>query len=248
MRALVLNNKDNMNTLHEIFALDDPMMPETPQQAILLLKTFKYRGTAPRFVPQAIWDRAGIDEYPTLDDDARMVYSSTPVSASKPLVEQMLQQLVIPVDPTTNEARLTTPDARVAIEAVAKAVGIKAGRVDVMQEDPPTIASLQDELNTAHATITALQERKTKWKNEAKAKHEAMILWQTYALAPTNADEDWPEVNTNYDARIQLPPLADAIDDEASYGGNIASDDMYESPLKRRRISYVDTPPSDDED
>ena len=246
VKAFILNNPKNMRTLIEILKLSEPLKPATKQQAILELKIFKYAGVPARRVPNSIFEAAGTDVYPNLTGDVRTLYSGTPISAGLPLVQNFLKEFVVPV--VDDEARLTSPEARVAIEAAAKEQNLRSGGVNVMQEEPVTVAAVLNELNEARSKIESLTERLIKWKNEALAKHKAMVLWQAYALI----DEDettpanWAQVNINYDAPIQYPPLADPVGGvEGAYGLGVPLESVYQSPMKKRRITFVNEQPKE---
>lgn len=245
----ILNNPKNMKLMIKMLK-----EPETKNQARLALKVYKYAGRSARSVPQAIFDTAGLADFPSLADDHRTMYAGTPPTSDKTIAEQFVDQLIIPPD-ENGEAKLSSPQGRVAVSDQAKALNIRAGRVRALSDEAQTRleleAELEDERNAnqnleqrIQALETELEEQRA-WQTVAQAKHEALIMWMTYAVAPNDDVSPRPNINTHIDAPIQFPPLEDPAGDEGTYGGTKPADQTYTgTPSKRRRVNYYTTPPA----
>lgn len=243
-KATIFNTPTQMKDLHGALKCTTPLDPDTAKQAVAVIKVFMYAGIAQRFVPETLWAKANINEYPPFSSDERVLYCATPLHSSKPIIQQMLQKINVPI--VNNQAKLTTPQARCHFEAVCKELSITAGSVNLMPDE----TAEEEDLREALATITSLKMQVRKWENEAKAFHKAMVLWQAYAIAGDEDDQtQWPEIDTNYAAPIKLPDLAYPTGNEGRYGHNlITNSNTFESPQKRRRITFVDSAHAEEEE
>ena len=244
-KATIFNTPTQMGHLHDAMQCTNPLDPDNEKQALAVIKVYMYAKIAERFVPATLWKKAGIDKYPEFSDDERVLYCATPLNSSKPIIQQMIEKIDVPV--VNGKAKLTTPQARCHFESVCKELSITAGKVNLMPDEPAE----EEDLREALSTIASLKIQLRNANAKAAAFHKAMVLWQAYALAPDAGDDptEWPEIDTNYDAAIKLPNLAYPNADEDRYGSNVITHaNTYESPLKRRRITFVDSSVVDDAD
>ena len=235
----ILNNPKNMKVCIEMLKA-----PTTKKQAVFALKVYMYAGIGVRSVPEHIFAMAELAEYPNGTEDDRYVYTGTPPSADRTRVAEFVSQLVIP--PNQNgEAKLGSAVGRLAVSKKAKDLKIQAGRLEIMEQQPPSLASVTEERDLLQNELQLYKDALNTWKMKAKAIHEALILWMTYAMVPDKDTDEFPDINTHIDAPLTFPPLDDPTGDDGVYGGVKPVELTYtNTPHKKRRVTYHSTPPA----